>query len=110
MADPQLLPGYHIENISIEGDSLLIANAREGLFVFNLPGQGGAAEKKVIVYNTPETPTVAVAEFTLSLILNLIKKSWGRPLYWEFYAYYLCNGNFDDRNGFKYLSNGGDYV
>lgn len=33
----QLLPGYHIEKLSIEGDSLLIANAREGLFVFNLP-------------------------------------------------------------------------
>lgn len=33
----QLLPDYHIENLSIEGDSLLIANAREGLFVFNLP-------------------------------------------------------------------------
>lgn len=33
----QLLPGYHIEDLSLEGDSLLIANASEGLFVFNLP-------------------------------------------------------------------------
>jgi len=33
-----------------------------------------AAQKNVMVYNTPETPTVAVAEFTLSLILNLLKK------------------------------------
>lgn len=33
-----------------------------------------AAEKDIMVYNTPETPTVAVAEFTLSLILNLLKK------------------------------------
>jgi D-3-phosphoglycerate dehydrogenase len=33
-----------------------------------------ANQKNVIVYNTPETPTVAVAEFTLTLILNLLKK------------------------------------
>lgn len=33
-----------------------------------------AAQKNVMVYNTPGTPTVAVAEFTLSLILNLLKK------------------------------------
>ncbi len=33
----QLLPGFQVENLSVKGDSLLIANAREGLFVFNLP-------------------------------------------------------------------------
>ncbi|MEM8485705.1 MAG: two-component regulator propeller domain-containing protein [Bacteroidota bacterium] len=38
----QLLPDYHIEKLSLEGDSLLIANAREGLFVFNLPSGGKA--------------------------------------------------------------------
>ncbi len=41
----QLLPGYHIEKLSLEGDSLLIANAREGLFVFNLPVGGKQAGK-----------------------------------------------------------------
>ncbi len=40
----QLLPGYHIEKLSVEGDSLLIANAREGLFVFNLPEQAPKAK------------------------------------------------------------------
>ena len=33
-----------------------------------------AAQKNVMVYNTPETPTVAVAEFALSLIFSLLKK------------------------------------
>lgn len=33
----QLLPGFQVENLSVKGDSLLIANAHEGLFVFNLP-------------------------------------------------------------------------
>ena len=33
-----------------------------------------AKQKGVLVYNTPETPSVAVAELTLSLILNLLKK------------------------------------
>jgi len=33
-----------------------------------------AHRKRVLVYNTPEAPTVAVAELTLSLILNLLKK------------------------------------
>lgn len=33
-----------------------------------------ASSKNVMVYNTPETPTTAVAEYTLSVILNLLKK------------------------------------
>lgn len=33
-----------------------------------------ANKKSIIVYNTPEAPSVAVAELTLSLILNLLKK------------------------------------
>ena len=40
----QLLPGYHIDKLSVEGDSLLIANAREGLFVFNLPENAAKAK------------------------------------------------------------------
>lgn len=45
----RFLQGYHIENLSLEGDSLLIANAREGLLVFNLPPPmpaGAAGSKK----------------------------------------------------------------
>ncbi len=33
-----------------------------------------AHEKGILVFNTPDTPTIAVAELTLSLILNLLKK------------------------------------
>lgn len=33
-----------------------------------------AEKKKVLVFNTPETPKIAVAELTMSLILNLLKK------------------------------------
>jgi len=33
-----------------------------------------AQRRGVLVYNTPEAPTVAVAELTLSLMLNLLKK------------------------------------
>jgi len=33
-----------------------------------------AQEKNILVFNTPETPKLAVAELTLSLILNLLKK------------------------------------
>jgi D-3-phosphoglycerate dehydrogenase len=33
-----------------------------------------AKKKGVIVYNTPETPSIAVSELTLTLILNLLKK------------------------------------
>ena len=33
----QLLPGHQINTLSLSGDSLLIASANEGLFVFNLP-------------------------------------------------------------------------
>jgi len=33
-----------------------------------------ANEKNVIVFNTPETPKIAVAELTLTLILSLLKK------------------------------------
>lgn len=40
----QLLPDYHIEKLSLEGDSLLVANAREGLFVFNLPTGGSGTD------------------------------------------------------------------
>ena len=32
-----LLPGHHINQLSLEGDSLLVASANEGLFVFNFP-------------------------------------------------------------------------
>ena len=33
-----------------------------------------AQQKDVLVYNTPDTPSIAVAELTLTLILNLLKK------------------------------------
>lgn len=33
-----------------------------------------AQKQNVMVYNTPDTPSIAVAELTLSLILNLLKK------------------------------------
>ena len=33
-----------------------------------------ASQKNVMVYNTPETPSLAVAELTLTLILNILKK------------------------------------
>ena len=33
-----------------------------------------AEEKGILVYNTPDTPALAVAELTLSLILNLLRK------------------------------------
>ena len=33
----QLLPGQQINKLSVSGDSLLIASANEGLYVFNLP-------------------------------------------------------------------------
>lgn len=42
----QFLPGHHIEKLSVEGDSLLVANTREGLFVFNLPEKGKPFLKK----------------------------------------------------------------
>ena len=57
----------------ISSNSQLKVISRYGIGLDNVDLKA-AAEKKIIVYNTPETPTVAVAEFTLSLILNLIKK------------------------------------
>jgi D-3-phosphoglycerate dehydrogenase len=33
-----------------------------------------AKQKEILVYNTPETPAIAVAELTLTLMLNLLKK------------------------------------
>lgn len=33
-----------------------------------------AEQRNVLVYNTPETPKIAVAELTITLILNLLKK------------------------------------
>lgn len=41
-----LLPGHQINRLSLEGDSLLIASANEGLFVFNFP-KGEEAEQGI---------------------------------------------------------------
>ena len=35
----QLLPGHQVQGMSVEGDSLLMANTQDGLYVFNLPEQ-----------------------------------------------------------------------
>ena len=40
----QLLPGHQINRLSVSGDSLLIASANEGLYVFNLPKKANAAK------------------------------------------------------------------
>ena len=48
--------------------------SRYGVGLDNVDLQA-AEEKGVIVYNTPETPALAVAELTLSLILSLLRKT-----------------------------------
>lgn len=60
------------EKIISSNDQLKVIS-RYGMGLDNIDLKA-AAEKNVMVYNTPETPSVAVAEFTLSLILNLLKK------------------------------------
>ena len=39
-----LLPGHQINELSLEGDSLLIASTNEGLFVFNFPKESEATK------------------------------------------------------------------
>ena len=60
------------EKIISSNDQLKVIS-RYGMGLDNIDLKA-AAKKNVMVYNTPETPSVAVAEFTLSLILNLLKK------------------------------------
>ena len=36
----QLLPGHQVQALAVEGDSLLMANTQNGLYVFNLPKPG----------------------------------------------------------------------
>jgi len=60
------------EKIISNADQLqVISRYGIGLDNVDLPT---ANKKGIIVYNTPEAPSVAVAELTLSLILNLLKK------------------------------------
>jgi len=60
------------EKIMSKADQLqVISRYGIGLDNIDLPA---ANKKGIIVYNTPEAPSVAVAELTLSLILNLLKK------------------------------------
>jgi len=58
----------------ISGASTLKVISRYGVGVDNIDLKT-AKEKGVLVYNTPETPTLAVAELTLALILNLLRKT-----------------------------------
>lgn len=60
------------EKIISSGDHLKVIS-RYGIGMDNVDLK--AADKKgVLVYNTPEAPSVAVAELTLTLVLNLLKK------------------------------------
>lgn len=60
------------ENIMTNAPSLKIIS-RYGVGMDNVD-LSVAKQKGILVYNTPETPAIAVAELTLSLILNLLKK------------------------------------
>jgi len=57
----------------ISNNNQLKVISRYGIGLDNIDLKA-AENKNITVYNTPETPTIAVAELTLSLILNLIKK------------------------------------
>ena len=60
------------EKIIVSNDQLKVIS-RYGIGLDNVDLKA-ATQKNVMVYNTPETPSLAVAELTLSLILNLLKK------------------------------------
>lgn len=60
------------ENIISKVDHLKVIS-RYGIGLDNIDLEK-AKQNGVLVYNTPETPSIAVAELTLSLILNLLKK------------------------------------
>jgi D-3-phosphoglycerate dehydrogenase / 2-oxoglutarate reductase len=64
------------ENIAekvIESNSNLKVISRYGIGMDNIDLES-AEKNNVIVYNTPETPSIAVAELTITLIFNLLKK------------------------------------
>jgi len=60
------------EKVILNGDQLKVIS-RYGIGLDNVDLKA-ANEKEVLVFNTPETPSVAVAELTFSLILNLLKR------------------------------------
>ena len=57
------------EKIIVSNNQLKVIS-RYGIGLDNVDLKA-ATQKNVMVYNTPETPSLAVAELTLSLILNL---------------------------------------
>ena len=60
------------KNVITRANSLKVIS-RYGVGLDNIDLEA-AKQKGVLVYNTPDTPAIAVAELTLSLILNLLKK------------------------------------
>jgi len=64
------------ENITkkiISAANQLKVISRYGVGIDNIDIKS-AKKRKILVFNTPEAPTTAVAELTLSLMLNLLKK------------------------------------
>ncbi len=60
------------KNIIYHNDNLKVIS-RYGIGLDNIDLKA-ASERNVLVFNTPETPKIAVAELTLTLILTLLKK------------------------------------
>jgi len=60
------------KNVITRANSLKVIS-RYGVGLDNIDLEA-AKQKGVLVYNTPDTPAIAVAELTLSLMLNLLKK------------------------------------
>jgi len=60
------------ENVISRASSLKVIS-RYGVGLENID-MNSANQKGILVYNTPETPAIAVAELTLCLILNLLRK------------------------------------
>lgn len=60
------------KNVMLHADALKVIS-RYGVGLDNVDMKT-AEEKNILVYRTPETPALAVAELTLSLILNLLRK------------------------------------
>lgn len=60
------------KNVITHANSLKVIS-RYGVGLDNIDLEA-AKQKGILVYNTPDTPAIAVAELTLSLMLNLLKK------------------------------------